>query len=205
MSENYADPGETFNVAFQSMAPEGDNIYKEFFQPVIEGQAWLDSPFGVEIKVGNPTETMTDNMNYVESLSIDAASLEGLARNLEIDISEQRMFAKFGDYKVWEMKISSGASDTPTPRGTYSIMSKQELRVGGKAPHYRMPYFMMWRGDGYGIHALPYLGSDGGAFWSEALDHIGRPVSHGCIRTLPEDAEKVYEFSSVGTELNIHS
>lgn len=205
MSENYADPGDTFNVAFQSMAPEGDNIYKEFFQPVLEGQTWLDSPFGVEIKVGSPTDAMVDNMKYVESLSMDAASLEGLTRNLEIDISEQRMYAKFGDLRVWEMKISSGASDTPTPRGTFSISSKQELRIGGQSPHYRMPYFMMWRADGYGIHALPYLGTDGGRFWSEALDHIGIPVSHGCIRTLPEDAEKVYEFSSVGTELNIHS
>lgn len=205
MSENYADPGDTFNVAFQSIAPEGDNIYKEFFQAVVEGQAWLDSPFGVEIKVGNPTETMVDNMKYVESISMDAASLEGLTRSLEIDLSEQKMYAKFGDTRVWGMPISSGAAATPTPRGTFKISSKQELRIGGQAPHYRMPYFMMWRSDGYGIHALPYLGTDGGAFWSEALDHIGIPVSHGCIRTLPEDAEKVYEFSSVGTELNIHS
>jgi hypothetical protein len=205
MSENYADPDETFHVAFQSMAPEGDNVYKEFFQPVVEGIAWLDSPFGVEIKVGSPSESMISNIEFVTTISMDAASLEGLTRNLEIDLSEQKMYAKFGDIKVWEMKISSGASDTPTPAGNYSILSKQELRIGGKSPHYRMPYFMMWRADGYGIHALPYLGTDGGAFWSEALDHIGRPVSHGCIRTLPEDAVVLYNFSSIGTSLAVHS
>lgn len=205
MSENYADPGESFHVAFQSTAPEGDNIYKEFFQPVVEGHAWLDSPFEVEIKVGNPSDTMVDNAHYIKSISMDAASLEGLTRSIEIDLSEQEMYAKFGDTRVWSMQISSGASATPTPRGTYSILSKQTLRIGGQAPHYRMPYFMMWRADGYGIHALPYLGSDGGAFWSEALDHIGIPVSHGCIRTLPEDAEMLYYFSSVGLKLEIHS
>ena len=115
------------------------------------------------------------------------------------------MTVMFGDIGVWKMLISSVGIGHSTPTGNYSIMSKQELRFGGASPHYRMPYFMMWRKDGYGIHALPYLASDGGTFWNEARDHIGKPVSHGCIRSLPEDAAILYEFADIGTPVNVQS
>ncbi len=199
MSEDYVEPGETFHVNFQSVAPAGDNIYREFFQPVIEGEAWIGESFGVDISVGSPTEQMTDDISYVSELSMDAAQLSGLERNLEITIGDQMMYAKFGDIAVWKMQISSGAWDHPTPRGSYEILSKQELRIGQAYPHYRMPYFQLWDYRGYGIHALPYLANDGGTFWTEALSHIGTPVSHGCIRTLPEDAVTVYNFTEIGT------
>lgn len=206
MVESYVDPGEEFTVAFQSVAPEGDNIHREFFQPLIEDHGWIDEAFALDIVVGEPTEQMYDDIQFVTRMAIDAASLTGLERNLEMDISEQVMHAKFGDIIVWTMPTSSGAWDTPTPTGTYDIFQKQELRIGGAAPHYRMPYWQYWGAGGYGIHALPYLGADdGGYFWSEALDHIGTPVSHGCIRTLPEDAETLYMFTSIGTILDIHN
>jgi hypothetical protein len=213
MVESYVDPGEIFHVNFQSIAP-GDvdvsdevvegNIYREFFQPVVEWVGWMDEPFYVEIEVGEPTEQMRDDMYFVDSLSIDAASLTGLTRHLEVDLSDQMMFAKMGDYDVWAFQVSTGASATPTPRGYYDVLNKQELRIGGAWPHYRMPYWQGWRSDGYGLHALPYLETDGGAFWSEALDHIGIPVSHGCVRQLPDEAEKLYQFTDIGTELYIH-
>jgi hypothetical protein len=39
MTEDYVEPNEVFHVGFQSIAPEGDNVYREFFQPLIEDQA----------------------------------------------------------------------------------------------------------------------------------------------------------------------
>lgn len=204
MLEDYADPDGVFHVQFQSIAPDGDNIYREFFQPVVENVAWIGETFGIDIPVGTPTESMKTNISFVSDISIAASALEGLERSLEIDLTSQYMYARFGEIRVWSMRVSSGHWETPTPRGDYQILSKQELRIGGKSPHYRMPYFQMWRWDGYGIHALPYLASDGGAFWSEALDHIGRPVSHGCVRTLPDDALLLYQFTDIGTPINIH-
>lgn len=204
MSEDYVEPGETFHVDFQSVAPAGDNIYREYFQPVIEDTAWIGETFGVDIPVGTPTESMIDNITYVSEMTLDAAQLEGLTKNLEIVLADQMMYAKFGDFTVWKMQISSGAWATPTPKGNYKILTKQELRIGQAYPHYRMPYFQLWDGRGYGIHALPYLASDGGTFWSEALSHIGIPVSHGCIRTLPEDAVTLYGFTEIGTKLWVH-
>jgi len=204
MTDSFANPEQVFHVVFQSLSPNEDNIYREFFQGVIENEAWISDVFGVEIPVGTVTDEMKDNIQYVSNMSLSANDLAGLIRSLEITLADQMMYAKFGDLKVWSMRISSGASDTPTPRGDYEILSKQELRIGGKWPHYRMPYFQMWDSRGYGIHALPYLATDGGTFWSEALTHIGTPVSHGCIRTLPEDAETVYGFTDIGTVVWIH-
>lgn len=203
MSEDYVEPNEVFHVDFQSIAPAGDNIYREFFQPVLEGVAWIDEPFGIDIVVGAPSEQMLDDISFVTELTMNAAALSGLERNLEIVLSDQMMYAKFGETTVWSMQISSGAWDTPTPRGSYEVLSKQELRIGQAYPHYRMPYFQLWDYRGYGIHALPYLATDGGTFWTEALSHIGTPVSHGCIRTLPEDAETAYSFTDIGTPVNI--
>ncbi|MEK7136820.1 MAG: L,D-transpeptidase, partial [Patescibacteria group bacterium] len=59
--------------------------------------------------------------------------------------------------------------------------------------------------ESHGFHALPYLGKspESSGFWQEARSHIGIPVSHGCIRLLPEDAENVYEWVEVGTKVYI--
>jgi hypothetical protein len=203
MSEDYADPGEEFHVNFQSIAPEGDNIYREFFQPVVEEIGWIDESFGVDIAIGTPTEEMESDISFVSDVSVDAATLGTLDKSLLITLADQVMQAKFGDLTVWSMQISSGAWATPTPRGTYKILSKQELRIGQAYPHYRMPYFQLWDSRGYGIHALPYLATDGGVFWTEALSHIGTPVSHGCIRTLPDDAVTMYSFTEIGTPVVI--
>ncbi len=205
MKEAYADPGEAFHVRWQSVAPaDHDNdMYREFFQPVIEGVSWIGEVFAYDIEIGTPTEKMRNDMQFVSDASVNAMTLDGLERNLTVNLKEQRMYARFGDIPVWSMPISSGHWETPTPRGEYTIYQKQELRIGGKAPHYRMPWWQMWDARGYGIHGLPYLGSERGHFWKEAEDHIGRPVSHGCIRTLDRDAETLYNFTTLGTPLSV--
>jgi hypothetical protein len=207
MLEDYVEPGENLHFVFQSIAPPGTNIYREFFKPVVEGVTWLDDDnlLALDIKVGEFTKEMTDNIRFVSNVSVDAKALEGKERRLEIDLATQTMYAKYEDLVVWEMPISSGAYATPTPPGNYNIFQKQELRIGGAPPHYRMPWWQFWDKRGYGIHELPYLGdNNGGEFWREAQDHIGIPVSHGCIRTLPGDAETLYQFTIIGTPLWVH-
>lgn len=203
MADPYADPEQSFHVTFQSIAPMKDEIYREYLQPVVEGRAWIGELFAVDIAVGTVTDEMKDDLNFIIDESRGVSELSGLTRNLVIDLSEQKMYARFGDITTWTMEISSGAWDTPTPTGSYEILTKQELRIGQAWPHYRMPYFQLWDWRGYGIHALPYLANDGGVFWTEALSHIGTNVSHGCIRTLPEDAEKMFQFTEIGTELKV--
>jgi len=136
-------------------------------------------------------------------------ALSNLGRKvISIDLSAQRAKAIEEGKVVAEYPISTGRWDTPTPRGRFQVHRKQELRVSNLEVPYRMPYYLSFTKSGsHGLHALPYLGRspESSGYWQEALSHIGRPVSHGCIRFLPEDAVKLYEWAEVGTDVIINT
>lgn len=207
MDQLRVDPGQIASFTFWSETPGNADIIKEYFTPVLEGISWIeDSKFSFEIIVGDPDQNpvvLKKRMLYANmSGSVMDIPLEG-EKVIVVDLSEQRLYVKLNDYLVREFRVSTGAAATPTPTGEYSIKLKQEMRIGSKKPHYRMPKFMWWRDGGYGFHALPSLGSDGGVFWTEARNHIGIPVSHGCIRLLPEDATFLFDFADIGTKVAI--
>ena len=82
---------------------------------------------------------------------------------------------------------------TPTVTGTYHIYIKLLLSdmIG---PDYFLPdvpYVMYFYQD-YGLH---------GTYWHH---DFGTPVSHGCVNLSIPDAEWLYDFSSVGTLVDIH-
>src|SRR3989339_674895 len=52
----------------------------------------------------------------------------------------------------------------------------------------------------FGIHELPEW--PGG--YKEGVDHLGKPVSHGCIRLGVGDAEFLYNWAPMGTEVFIY-
>jgi len=204
MVEDVVNPEETATFKFSSKGNSEDAWYKEYFMPVAEGIRWMDEALvEVDIKMGMTDDIDTGIMDIVD-FSTKNTDLEG-EKWMHVDLSEQEMQLMVGETAIWTFTISSGAWDTPTPTGTYYISNKQDLRIGGAWPHYRMPNWMGFTNVGYGLHALPYLADDSGAFWYEALDHIGTPVSHGCIRQLPDDSEKVYAFGEIGMELVIEN
>ena len=132
----------------------------------------------------------------------------GAAQGIYIDLSRQQATLFDENGIVTQYRVSSGAADTPTPRGKFSIHRKQKLRVSSQDVPYRMPYYMAFtERESHGLHALPYLGNgpESSAFWHEARSHIGIPVSHGCIRLLPEDAAELFEWVAVGTPVIIRS
>lgn len=127
---------------------------------------------------------------------------------IAIDLSGQRAALLEHGRIVARYPVSSGARITPTPHGSFQIYRKQLLRVSNLETPYRMPYYMAFTAnESHGLHALPYLGRSpqSSDYWYEARSHIGIPVSHGCIRFLPEDAAKLYEWTEVGTQVLIHT
>lgn len=141
-----------------------------------------------------------------------AAMRENFIRSIEnrrliyIDLSNQQATVVDDGEIIAHYPVSSGALDTPTPTGSFQIHRKQKLRVSNLETPYRMPYYMAFtESQSHGLHALPYLGNgpESSAFWHEARTHIGHPVSHGCVRLLPEDAEKLFEWAEVGTAVVI--
>ncbi|MBP7670998.1 L,D-transpeptidase [Candidatus Gracilibacteria bacterium] len=223
-------PGKMASFTFEAVAGEEDAVYKEYFAPVIEGVTWIeDELFDFDVIVGEPAEDAKDlrekmayasySGNVSEIVDLDAD------KRLLVDLSEQTMKIMLGEHEIKEIKISSGAADTPTPVGTHTIVGKQDVRIGGKSPHYIMPRFQMLSINGraftgYGIHALPSLGSstlrakirglqkqglpvphslyENDTMWTEAWDHLGRKVSHGCMRVAPDAADFLFEFTEIG-------
>lgn len=233
MKESRVEPGGMATFEFNMLAPQEADYYREYFAPLVDGVTWMPKTMiYVDFQVGNIAD---DNVVLKEkkeflyySGGASKFSLDGV-RSLDVDISEQRMLAMIDGVIVKEILISSGAYETPTPYGTLVVAGKDRVRIGGKAPHYIMPYFLRLRKEhgsflGYGIHDLPSVGSGslrtkikdllakgeevpeslyyGDALWTEAQNHIGRRVSHGCIRN--DSAAFVFNFMNEGDKVYIH-
>lgn len=207
MDQLRIDPGEIASFTFWSKATSDSDVVKEYFTPILKDIEWIDDArFSFEVIMGDVDESPVD-LRKKMSFAVNSGSVLDINLNGEkvavVDLSEQRLYVYLDDNVVNEFPVSTGAAATPTPVGTTQITLKQEVRVGSKSPHYVMPKFQWFRAGGYGFHALPSLGNDGGLFWTEAREHIGIPVSHGCVRLLPEDADWLFDFTDIGTTVTV--
>lgn len=207
MDQLRVDPGYVASFTFFSRSPKNADVLQENLTPVVEGIKWMDdAKLSFDLMVGDTGMQPGDirlRMFYAnQSGSVMDIPIDG-EKSIHINLDTQKMHVKLGDYTVREFTISSGASSTPTPRGDYKIILKQTTRVGGKEPHYIMPNFMMFDERGYGLHALPSLKGRGDSFWTEAKSHIGIPVSHGCVRMLPDESQFLFDFADIGTKVKI--
>lgn len=148
-------------------------------------------------------------LNLEEAVTILRTRLAAFGKKaIHIDLIEQELAIIENGAIVAKYPVSSGAAETPTPPGEFQIHRKQTLRISNLDVPYRMPYYMAFtENQSHGLHALPYLGESAQSsdYWQEARSHIGIPVSHGCIRLLPEDAERVFEWVDVGTKVIINA
>jgi len=222
------EPGQIAAFEFEVTAPEAADIYREFFALVIENRTWMkDSEIMVDFHVGETSESQEDINKKAELIPISMKFSEldlSAPKSLEVDLSEQKMYVRIGDKLIRIFRTSSGKADTPTPTGDYKIEFKQQVRIAGGGIPYIMPKWQAFY-KGAGLHALPSLGNatlrhrilqlepdqeaptewfQDDSLWTEAVDHIGTPVSHGCVRLLPDDAAFVYDFTDVGTPIAIH-
>ena len=96
--------------------------------------------------------------------------------------------------------VSTGKRGMETPQGQFSLRNKAS-RVWSKKYGLFMPYWMAVASDGsFGIHELPEW--PGG--YKEGANHLGTPVSHGCIRLGVGSAKTIYDWAEVGTAIIIY-
>lgn len=96
--------------------------------------------------------------------------------------------------------VSSGKRGMDTPKGTFSIHNKTP-RAWSKTYGLYMPYWMaIVPGGKFGIHELPEW--PGG--YKEGANHLGTPVSHGCVRLGIGNAKRVYEWADIGTPVVVY-
>jgi len=125
--------------------------------------------------------------------SLPAVAVGGGEHWIDVNLSEQRVYAYEGDAVVNSFLVSTGTWQTPTVTGKYHIWIKL-LSTTMTGPGYYLPNvpYTMYFYKGYGLH---------GTYWH---NNFGTPMSHGCVNLRTSDAEWLYNFSSVGTLVNVH-
>ncbi len=145
----------------------------------------------------------SDVVEREESLSEeDRASVarKSTGKYIDINLSNQTMTLFENGKALDAYLISSGKKGMDTPKGEFSVQNKVQ-RPWSKAYGLYMPYWQAITPDGkYGIHELPEW--PGG--YKEGANHLGTPVSHGCVRLGVGAAERVYAWSEVGTPIIIY-
>ncbi len=122
---------------------------------------------------------------------------DGANKRIEVDLTNQRIYAYEGNQKVMEFVVSTGKWGA-TPTGTFTIAYKtraQLMKGGSRAlnTYYYLPNvpFVQFFGNG----EIPWSRgfSFHGTYWH---DKFGTPQSHGCINMKIADAEKLYYWTT---------
>lgn len=142
-------------------------------------------------KNGEPNAT--DDLTW----EIPAQISEG--RYIDIDLTHQVMSIFEDGLRKGSYKVSTGKSSMKTPTGTFKVFSKVLRPWSAKYGLY-MPYYIGFTYQGHGIHELPEWPSG----YKEGANHLGIPVSHGCVRLGVGPAKLVYDFSVKGTPIVVH-
>ncbi len=115
-----------------------------------------------------------------------------------VKLAEQRLDQRIGTRTVAEFPISSGKPGKPTPTGEFKTLDKIP-RAWSHMAGLWMPWWMEFDARGYGIHELPEWPNG----YKEGAAHLGRPVSHGCVRLGVGPAKDMYDWTPVGTSVMI--
>lgn len=114
-------------------------------------------------------------------------------RWIDVDLTNQMVYAYEGDTVVNSFVVSTGVWATPTVTGKYKVYLR--LRSGDmRGPGYYLPDvpYIMYFYKSYGLH---------GTYWHH---NFGTPMSHGCVNLSTDDAAWLYNWSSLGTVVNVH-
>jgi len=110
-------------------------------------------------------------------------------RWIEIDLSDQRLYAHESDKIAYNFAVSTGKHWTPTPTGEFRIWIKLKYAKmsGGSGSSYyylpNVPYIQYFHRD-YGLH---------GAYWH---NNFGQTMSHGCVNLSIPDSQNLFYWTS---------
>src|SRR5687767_1286487 len=114
-------------------------------------------------------------------------------RWIDVNLSEQRVYAYEGDIVVNSFIVSTGTARTPTVTGKFKIWIKlKSTTMSGPGYHLTNVPYAMYFYKGYGLH---------GTYWH---NNFGTPMSHGCVNLTTADAGWLYNWAFEGTEVNVH-
>lgn len=133
----------------------------------------------------------------------DAAGVEALVvparKRIVVDKSQQRAYVYENGNLLWTFVVSTGMPGSETWEGTFAVRSKIP-NAYAQLWGLQMPYWLGFYHTGYlenGFHALPIMPS-GAVLWD---GHLGTPVSYGCVILSYEDAQTLFQWAEIGTEV----
>ena len=140
-------------------------------------------------KVTPPSLATLNELTRVLGTSSDSE------KRIEVDLTNQRVYAFEGNHKVHEFIVSTGKWGR-TPTGNFRIWAKvkSQKMSGGSASdntyYYlpNVPWVMFFSNNevaasrGFSFH---------GTYWH---NNFGHPMSHGCVNISPANAEKLYNW-----------
>jgi lipoprotein-anchoring transpeptidase ErfK/SrfK len=128
------------------------------------------------------------------SLALAGGTLQARADSLvaNIKISTQTMTVSMEGRVIHKWLVSTARRGYVTPRGNWRPVRMNRMWYSRKYDMTPMPYSVFFRG-GYAIHG------------TNAVRHLGRPVSHGCVRLATPNAARFYalvrEFGPANTRI----
>jgi len=142
------------------------------------------------------TPTYTRTATLVPTQVVEPGLPSGVERGerwIDIDLTNQRLYAYEGSTVVASFLVSTGTWEHPTPVGQFAVWIKL-LYDDMSGPGYYLPdvpYTMYFYQD-YGIH---------GTYWH---NNFGTPMSHGCVNMATSDAGWLFNWSYVGILVHTH-
>ena len=107
---------------------------------------------------------------------------------IHVDVEQKRLTLFRGDELLRTYTVATGAWDTPTPVGVFTITHRFSGQMCGFGTCF-LGLNVPW--GNYGIHG------------TNKPESIGYNASHGCIRMNVADAEELYQLVSNGTKVVI--
>ncbi len=98
-----------------------------------------------------------------------------------VDKSIQRIFVYRDLEHLYTFKSSTGKAGHRTPSGVFRPYSLEAMHYSRKYYNSPMPWSVFFNG-GVAIHG------------TEAIHNLGRAASHGCVRTHPKSARRIYNL-----------
>ena len=137
---------------------------------------------------------------YDNTTQYDSPPAYNGTKQIQIDISEQHLYAYDGEQQVFSFIASTGMQNS-TRIGNFSVLNKIPNAYGATWNIWMPDWLGIYWSSGLqnGIHALPIL-PNGATLWAGFL---GTPVSYGCIVLDTYNAQALYEWADIGTPVEI--
>lgn len=187
--------GDVDNDGFDEIivaANSGGGPHVKVFEAYGEDKGYDFFPYEIDFRGG--VQVSAGDVNYdglIEIITTPSKKfLQGVVTRIEVDLSEQRLWAYEGDYLLRTFLVSTGLARTPTRPGNFQISQKIYSKLYS-GPDYYLPN-ALWNMRFDGSRLLH------GAYWH---NNFGHPMSHGCINISYPDAEWLYNNTPMWTEV----